>query len=59
MPLSLDKKLIAGLFQVFLDIGKVTFTDPGEATRREALVLKAKGVDIIIVLSHCGLEVDR
>lgn len=35
------------------------FTDPREATKREAKELNDKGVDIIIVLSHCGLEVDK
>ncbi|KOB73684.1 Apyrase, partial [Operophtera brumata] len=44
-------------------IGLITednkFTDPGDATKREALDLKGKGADIIIVLSHCGLDVDR
>lgn len=38
--------------------GNVEFTDPREATRREALALTEKGVDIIILLSHCGLAVD-
>lgn len=35
------------------------FTDPREAMKREAKELNDKGVDIIIVLSHCGLEVDK
>ncbi|XP_013144849.1 PREDICTED: apyrase-like isoform X1 [Papilio polytes] len=39
--------------------GKVVFTDPLEATEREANLLTEKGIDIIIVLSHCGLEVDK
>ncbi|XP_063833040.1 apyrase-like [Ostrinia nubilalis] len=39
--------------------GKVKFTDPREATRREAQTLTDKGVDIIILLSHCGLDVDK
>ncbi|XP_060806709.1 apyrase [Amyelois transitella] len=39
--------------------GNVVFTDPGEATRREALALTEQGVDIIILLSHCGLFVDK
>ncbi|CAG5022764.1 unnamed protein product [Parnassius apollo] len=39
--------------------GNVVFTDPMEATEREAEALTEKGVDIIIVLSHCGLEIDK
>ncbi|CAH0713614.1 unnamed protein product, partial [Brenthis ino] len=39
--------------------GNVEFTDPREALRREAKLLNEKGVDIIIVLSHCGLDVDK
>ncbi|XP_037872184.1 apyrase isoform X1 [Bombyx mori] len=39
--------------------GNVIFTDPFEATRRETEALNEKGVDIIILLSHCGLEVDK
>ncbi|KAM3963816.1 apyrase-like [Aphomia sociella] len=39
--------------------GNVVFTDPREATKREAKALADKGVDIIILLSHCGLVVDK
>ncbi|XP_053617361.1 apyrase-like [Plodia interpunctella] len=39
--------------------GRVIFTDPGEATRREVQALTEQGVDIIILLSHCGLDVDK
>ncbi|KAH9637774.1 hypothetical protein HF086_007803, partial [Spodoptera exigua] len=39
--------------------GKVKFTDPKEATKREAEILYRKGVDIIILLSHCGFESDK
>ncbi|XP_049879454.1 apyrase-like [Pectinophora gossypiella] len=39
--------------------GNVEFTDPGEATKREAELLTQKGVDIIILLSHCGLDIDK
>ncbi|XP_013141800.1 PREDICTED: apyrase-like [Papilio polytes] len=38
--------------------GNVEFTDPSEATRREAIKLTKMGVDIIVVLSHCGYDVD-
>ncbi|XP_050679624.1 apyrase-like [Leptidea sinapis] len=45
--------------KVLSSAGNVEFTDPGEATRREAKALNDKGVDIIILLSHCGLDVDK
>ncbi|XP_014477409.1 PREDICTED: apyrase isoform X2 [Dinoponera quadriceps] len=35
------------------------FLDEVETVNAEAQRLKEKGVDIIIVLSHCGLDVDR
>ncbi|KAG4079261.1 hypothetical protein HA402_006984 [Bradysia odoriphaga] len=38
--------------------GKLKFKDEIESVKSEANVLKNQGVDIIIVLSHCGLEVD-
>lgn len=34
------------------------FTNESIAVREEAAKLKSEGVDIIIVLSHCGLDVD-
>lgn len=45
--------------EVFAPTGKVKFTDPGEATKREAEALTKQGVDIIVILSHCGLAVDK
>ncbi|XP_041971871.1 apyrase-like [Aricia agestis] len=39
--------------------GNAIFNDPIEAAEREAQILTEKGVDIIIVLSHCGIEVDK
>ncbi|XP_046972192.1 apyrase-like [Vanessa cardui] len=39
--------------------GRLVFTDEVEAVRREAEKLNAQGVDIIVVLSHCGLDIDR
>ncbi|CAK1590242.1 unnamed protein product [Parnassius mnemosyne] len=38
--------------------GNIEFTDPHTATRREAEKLTELGVDIIILLSHCGYDVD-
>lgn len=39
--------------------GKLKFLSEVDAVNRESVKLKAKGVDIIIVLSHCGLDHDR
>lgn len=39
--------------------GKLTFTNEAQAVREEAARLKAEGVNIIVVLSHCGLDRDR
>ncbi|CAH2094001.1 unnamed protein product [Euphydryas editha] len=45
--------------KILSSAGNVEFTDPRDAMKREAKVLSDKGVDIIIVLSHCGLEIDK
>ncbi|CAH1640966.1 unnamed protein product [Spodoptera littoralis] len=37
----------------------VTFLEPIPVVQKEAQLLTDQGVDIIIVLSHCGLEVDK
>ncbi|XP_031832595.1 apyrase [Nomia melanderi] len=39
--------------------GRLKFLDEVETVNAEASRLKSQGVDIIIVLSHCGLDVDR
>ncbi|XP_032670462.1 apyrase isoform X2 [Odontomachus brunneus] len=39
--------------------GKLKFLNEVESVNAEAQRLQEKGVDIIIVLSHCGLNVDR
>lgn len=39
--------------------GEINILPEVEAVREEVLKLTAEGVDIIIVLSHCGLETDR
>ncbi|KFB46765.1 hypothetical protein ZHAS_00014767 [Anopheles sinensis] len=39
--------------------GKVRFYNCTEGVLNEAIRLKARGVERIIVLSHCGLDVDR
>lgn len=38
--------------------GKVKFLNEVETVRSEADKLDKKGVDIIVVLSHCGIDVD-
>lgn len=38
--------------------GKLKFKDEVETVKSEAALLRNEGVDIIIVLSHCGLNVD-
>ncbi|XP_015438966.1 PREDICTED: apyrase-like [Dufourea novaeangliae] len=39
--------------------GRLKFLDEVKTVNDEARRLKSQGVDIIIVLSHCGLDVDR
>lgn len=39
--------------------GKLKFLDEIESIKSEITVLKQKSVDIIVVLSHCGLSIDR
>lgn len=41
------------------DWGKINILPEVEAVREEVEKLKAEGINIIIVLSHCGFEVDR
>lgn len=50
---------VISILQILSTAGNVEFTDPLEAVRREAKLLNDKGVDIIIVLSHCGLDIDK
>lgn len=40
------------------DIGKLKFLNESKAIKIEADKLKSQSVDIIIVLSHCGLDID-
>ncbi|CAK1545464.1 unnamed protein product [Leptosia nina] len=39
--------------------GKLKFTDEVEAVKAEAEKLTQQGVDIIVVLSHCGIQIDQ
>lgn len=39
--------------------GSVTFSDSVDAVRREAEALRADGADIVVVLAHAGLGVER
>uniref|UniRef100_A0A182JP57 Apyrase n=1 Tax=Anopheles christyi TaxID=43041 RepID=A0A182JP57_9DIPT len=41
------------------DTGALVFEDEAETVRMEADRLTAEGVDIVVVLSHCGLDVDH
>ena len=46
-------------YQTISRTGKLKFLDEVESVNDEARRLKSQGIDIIIVLSHCGLKVDR
>lgn len=46
-------------FKELSNTGKLRFENEEEAIRRESKLLKEEGVDIIIVLSHCGLDIDE
>ncbi|OWR55136.1 apyrase [Danaus plexippus plexippus] len=39
--------------------GEVKFLDPISVVEREAQILTDQGIDIILVLSHCGLAIDK
>lgn len=39
--------------------GKLSFTNEAQAVREEAEKMKADGINIVIVLTHCGLDRDR
>lgn len=47
------------LWQELASTGKLRFTDEIEAVKYEAEKLHEQGVDIIIVLSHCGLDIEQ
>ncbi|XP_072760214.1 apyrase [Anoplolepis gracilipes] len=51
--------VILSTTNIIASTGKLKFLDEVKAVNDEAQRLKAKGVDIIIVLSHCGLNIDR
>lgn len=51
--------IIQRILQQLASTGRLKFTDEVETVRREAEKLNAEGVDIIIVLSHSGIETDR
>lgn len=38
--------------------GNLIFADESETVREEAQLLKQQGVNIIVVISHCGMDVD-
>ncbi|XP_062541988.1 apyrase-like [Armigeres subalbatus] len=41
------------------NVGNLIFNDVTETVREESIVLKRQGVDIIVVISHCGFNVDK
>ncbi|EZA61540.1 apyrase isoform X2 [Ooceraea biroi] len=51
--------VILSTTNMLADTEKLKFLDEVETVNDEAQRLKEKGIDIIIVLSHCGLDVDR
>lgn len=51
--------LINILLQISSSVGEVIFNDPLTTARDEAKKLTEAGIDIVIVLSHCGLKVDE
>ncbi|XP_035789052.1 apyrase-like [Anopheles albimanus] len=60
------QKRLIGIIGVIYDktnelskTGELEFTDSIATVRAEAEKLKQRGVNIIIVLSHCGLEIDK
>lgn len=44
---------------ILASTGRLRFTDEVEVVRQEAEKLHEQGIDIIVVLSHCGIEIDR
>ncbi|XP_050679626.1 apyrase-like isoform X2 [Leptidea sinapis] len=44
--------------EVLAPTGRVIFKDPREAAYRESKLLNDQGIDIIILLSHCGYSMD-
>lgn len=54
--------LLLQIFKYFQDLantGKLIFRNESETIVEEAAKLKAQGANIIIVISHCGYEVDQ
>lgn len=45
-------------FQTIASTGRLRFLNESVTVRAEAALLREQGCDIIIVLSHCGLDVD-
>lgn len=46
------------LSQKFPETGKLRFRDEVQTAREESQKLKDQGIDIILLLSHCGLDAD-
>jgi len=47
------------VLQDLANTGKVIFRNESDTIREEAQLLKAQGANIIIVVSHCGYDVDQ
>lgn len=46
-------------FQNIANTGKIIFRNESDAIREQATVLNQQGANIIIVISHCGYNVDK
>ncbi|XP_049693559.2 apyrase isoform X2 [Helicoverpa armigera] len=51
--------VIIATTDILASTGNLKFTDEVETVKAEAEKLNEQGVDIIVVLSHCGLDIDR
>ncbi|KAJ0172127.1 hypothetical protein K1T71_012100 [Dendrolimus kikuchii] len=51
--------VIISTTNILASTGQLIFTDEVETVRAEAEKLHNEGVNIIIVLSHCGIDIDR
>lgn len=56
--MEINKSILFSILKDIANTEKLRFYNESDVIRQEATLLKEKGVDIIIVLSHCGLDVD-
>lgn len=58
--MKIDLKLnLKNIFQFIASTEKLKFLDESTSVQAEADRLKSQGVNVIIVLSHCGLDIDK